>query len=243
MAERSMQPVHVEDSILEEFKKLPVATIWGTVQSTLGVPFPYMEGVNLIFSPGQKRLAARARTLRFHPMRPDLIAEVRDNENSPEYRAMARCGPGDVLVADQQGVRYAGIAGDVKLLQLKMNNAEGVVTDGAIRDMSVLRDENYDLIVYAQGRTPYGQQPWGEPAEENIDIQCGGALVRPGDVIVGDEDGVVVVPSWFAEECLAITKEHEDAETWVKEKTISENGIPGQFYGSNLMDNYRNRDR
>jgi 5-oxopent-3-ene-1,2,5-tricarboxylate decarboxylase/2-hydroxyhepta-2,4-diene-1,7-dioate isomerase len=243
MAERSMQPVHVEDWILEEFKKLPVATIWGTVQSTLGVPFPFMEGVNLIFSPGQKRLAARARTLRFHPMRPDLIAEVRDNENSPEYRAMARCGPGDVLVADQQGVRYAGIAGDVKLLQLKMNNAEGVVTDGAIRDMSVLRDENYDLIVYAQGRTPYGQQPWGEPAEENIDIQCGGALVRPGDVIVGDEDGVVVVPSWFAEECLAITKEHEDAETWVKEKTISENGIPGQFYGNNLMDNYRNRDK
>ena len=51
MVERSMQPVHVEDSVLEEFKKLPVATIWGTVQSTLGVPFPFMEGVNLIFSP------------------------------------------------------------------------------------------------------------------------------------------------------------------------------------------------
>ncbi len=243
MTERSMKPVHVDDALLEEFKKLPVATIWGTVQSTLGVPFPFMEGVNLMLAPGGKRLAARARTLRYHPIRVDLIADVRDNENSPEYRAMARCGPGDVLVADQQGVRYAGIAGDVKLLQLKMNNAEGLVTDGAIRDLSVLRDENYDLIVYAQGRTAYGQGPWGEPAEENIDIQCGGALVRPGDVIVGDEDGVVVVPSWFAKECLEITKEHEDAEAWVKEKTVAENGIPGKYYGNDLMENYRNRDK
>ncbi|MBT5320261.1 MAG: hypothetical protein HOL45_10195, partial [Chloroflexi bacterium] len=80
-------------------------------------------------------------------------------------------------------------------------------------------------------------------AEENIDIQCGGALVRPGDVIVGDEDGVVVVPSWFAEECLGITKEHEDAELWVKEMTVAENGIPGKYYGSDLMENYRNRDK
>ena len=242
MAERSMKPVHVEDALLEEFKKLPVATIWGVVHTTLGVPFPFMENVNLMFAPGGKRLAARARTLRYHPMRVDLINEVRDDENSPEYRAMGRCGPGDVLVADQQGIRYAGIAGDVKLLQLKMNNAEGLVTDGAIRDLSIIRDEDYDLIVYAQGRTPYGQQPWGEPAEENIDIQCGGALVRPGDVIVGDEDGCVVVPSWFAEECLKITIEHEGAEAWVKEKVLAEGVPPGKYYGPNLMENYRNRN-
>ena len=81
------------------------------------------------------------------------------------------------------------------------------------------------------------------PAEENIQIECGGALVRPGDVIVGDEDGVVVVPSWFAKECLEITKEHEDAEAWVKEKTVAENTIPGKYYGNNLMENYRNRDK
>ncbi len=242
MAERSMKPVHVEDALLEEFKKLPVATIWGTVQATLGVPFPFMENVNLMFAPGGKRLAARARTLRYHPMRVDLINEVRDGENSPEYRAMGRCGPGDVLVADQQGVRYAGIAGDVKLLQLKMNNAEGLITDGAIRDLSVIRDEDYDLIVYAQGRTAYGQQPWGEPSEENIDIQCGGALVRPGDVIVGDEDGCVVVPSWFAEECLKITAEHEGAEAWVKAKVLAEGVPPGKYYGPGLMENFRNRD-
>ena len=63
------------------------------------------------------------------------------------------------------------------------------------------------------------------------------------DLIVGDEDGVVVVPSWFAKECLEITKEHEDAEAWVKEKTVAEDTIPGKYYGNNLMENYHNRDK
>ena len=241
MADRSFAPVDVPDSVLARFKKLPVATIWSHVVRDAGVSLPFIEGLTL-FTPGMERLAARARTLRFLPPRPDLLSEVASGEHAPEYVAMGRCGPGDVLVADQQGYRYAGLAGDVKLLQLKMNNAEGLVTDGAIRDLSVIRDEGYDLIVYAQGRTAYGQQPWGEPAEENIDIQCGGALVRPGDLIVGDEDGCVVVPSWFAEECLEITAEHEDAEAWVKAKVQAEGVPPGKYYGPNLMENYRNRD-
>ena len=61
-------------------------------------------------------------------------------------------------------------------------------------------------------------------------------------VVVGDEDGCVVVPSWFAEECLEITAEHEDAEAWVKAKVQAEGVPPGKYYGPNLMENYRNRD-
>ncbi|MEE8363218.1 MAG: hypothetical protein V3S18_04025 [Dehalococcoidia bacterium] len=227
MAERSMQPVDVSQDILDRFKKLPVATIWGKV-SGIGVPLPFMEGVRP-YTPGQ-RLAARARTLRFLPPRPDLVAEVRRGENSPEYIAMGRCGPGDVLVADIMGAKLAAVFGDVKALQLKMNNADGVVCDGAIRDMGVLEDEDYGLIVYAKDRTPYGSAPWAEPVAENIDIQCGGALVRPGDVIVGDDDGCVVVPSWFAEECVGLVEETESVEAYVKEKIEAEGCPPGRHY-------------
>ena len=64
--------------------------------------------------------------------------------------AMSRCGEDDVLVADMMGAKYSAIGGDVKLLLLKMNKAAGIVTDGAIRDLDVLEEENYNLIVYAQ---------------------------------------------------------------------------------------------
>jgi 5-oxopent-3-ene-1,2,5-tricarboxylate decarboxylase/2-hydroxyhepta-2,4-diene-1,7-dioate isomerase len=228
MADRSYTPVHVAQDILDRFKKLPVATIWNHVVKDASVPLPFMENVHL-WTPG-KRLAARARTLRFLPPRPDLLAEVRRGMDSPEYRAMARCGPGDVLVADIMGNRRSCIFGDVKALHLKMNRADGIVTDGAIRDLDIMEMENYGLIIYAQARTPYASEPWSTPAEENVDIQCGGALVRPGDVLVGDGDGVVVVPSWFAAECVEIVEEHEEVEAYIKQKILAEGVAPGKYY-------------
>ena len=228
MSNRSFQPIDVPQEILDRFKKLPVATIWNHVMRDAEVPLPFMENV-FPMTPG-KRLAARARTLRFLPPRPDLEKEVSLGENAPEYRAMARCGPGDVLVADIMGASRACIFGDVKAMQLKMNNGDGIVTDGAIRDLDVMNEEGYGLIIYAQARTPYGTKPWAIPAEENIDIQCGGALVRPGDVLVGDDDGVVVVPSWFAVECVEIVEEHEAVEAYIKEKIQAEGVAPGKYY-------------
>ena len=106
-----MSPVDVPRQILERFKKVPVATVWTAVHTVLGVPLPFMEGVRK-FTP-RKRLAARARTLRFLPPRLDRDAETKIGERSPEYLAMDRCGPGDVLVADIMNRRYAAIGGDV----------------------------------------------------------------------------------------------------------------------------------
>lgn len=228
MTDRSFAPVEVPQEVLDRFKKLPVATVWHEVHRHAGVPLPYMENVRL-YTPGQ-RLAARARTLRYLPPRADLQADVQRGEDSPEYKAMARCGPGDVLVADMMGDPRPCVFGDVKALQLKMNNADGIVTDGGIRDLDIMAEEKYDLIIYARDRTPYGGAPWAIPAEENVDIQCGGVLVRPGDVLVGDGDGVVVVPSWFAQECVDLVEEHEAAESLVKERILAEGVVPGKYY-------------
>ncbi|MEZ4663826.1 MAG: hypothetical protein R2911_40345 [Caldilineaceae bacterium] len=228
MTTRSFEPVEVSQDILDRFKALPVATIWNHVVKDAGVALPFMENIRL-WTPG-KRLAARARTLRYLPPRPDLVAQTPRGENAPEYAAMARCGPGDVLVADMTGNPLSCIFGDVKAIQLKMNNADGIVTDGAIRDLDIMEQENYGLIIYAKARTPYASQPWSHPAQENVDIQCGGVLVRPGDVLVGDGDGVVVVPSWFAEECVAIVEEHEEVEAYIKRKIQAEGVRPGKYY-------------
>ncbi|MBK36927.1 MAG: hypothetical protein CME26_15535 [Gemmatimonadetes bacterium] len=221
-------PVDVPDSVLNRFRVLPIATVWSHTQKDAGVPLPFMEGVY----PFTKacRLAARARTIRYLPPRPDLVEETKLGEDSPEYRAMGRCGKGDVLVCDLMGSTRPCVFGDVKAMQLKMNNAEGIVTDGGIRDVDIMEEEDYGLVVYAGARTPYGSAPWAVPAEENVQIQCGGVLVRPGDVLVGDGDGVVVVPSWFAEECVSIVEEHEGVEAYIKKKIEAEGCAPGKYY-------------
>ena len=239
MTERSFTPVEVPQQILDRFKKLPVATVWHIVHTYAGVPLPFMENVRP-FTPGQ-RLAARARTMRYLPPLPDLAAMTPGGEDAIDYRAMSRCGPGDVLVVDIYGNASPAVFGDVKALQLKMNNADGVVTDGGIRDLDIMLQEKYGLIIYARDRTPYGGGPWAFPAEENVNIQCGGAFVRPGDVLVGDDDGVVVVPSWFAEECVELTEVYETAEGLAKERILAEGVVPGRHYppGPDILEQAR----
>lgn len=223
-----MTPVEVPQAVLDGFKTIPTATVYSAVRYYSGGSIVHVcEGLARYTQGG--RFAARARTLRFLPMRPDILAEVKIGEDAPEYIAMGRCGPGDVLVTDIMGSKQDVVGGDVKLLQLAMNRAEGVIIDGAIRDLDVLIEEDYDLTVYAKARSFHGS-PTAIPAEENVQIQCGGALVRPGDVMVGDNDGVLVVPSWMAEAALAWAIEHEGVENYIKEKIRGEKVAPGRYY-------------
>lgn len=225
-----MKPIEVSQEILEGLKAIPTATVYNAVRS-FGSLFCVCEGLQNYtpFEPGMERFAARARTLRFMPTRPDIVGDKPGGVDSPEYIAMGRCGSGDVLVADIGGRVQDVVAGDVKLLQLAMNYADGVIVDGAIRDLDVIVEEQYGLSVYAKARSFHGS-PSSLPAEENIQIQCGGALVRPGDVMVGDNDGVLVVPSWMAESVLDWAIEHEGAENLVKDKIKAEGVAPGKYY-------------
>ncbi len=219
-----MGPTEVPQSILDRFKKVATPTIYSALAAR-GLTRCFMEEVHCM-TPG-RRLAGRARTLRTVPTRPDLRQQSFAREHSPEYGAMALCGVGDVLVVDSMRMPYATVLGDVKLLQLKHQSAEGFVTDGAIRDLDIVRE--YGLAIYAQRRTPTVRE-YGEPIEVNVDIQCAGTLVRPGDVIVGDNDGIIVVPAAMAAEIVEWSEIHEEAEEIVKARIESERCNPGLHY-------------
>ena len=149
-------------------------------------------------------------------------------EKSPEYIAMGSCEPGDVLVVDGLGKKYAAIGGDVKLLQLKMRKASGLVTDASIRDLDIVAD--YGLAIFAGGRTPMGGADEIDPFEANVTIQCGGVAVRPGDLVMADDDGVVIVPECIIEEVIDWVEEHEEVEEWIKTLIEKENVAPGKYY-------------
>ncbi len=215
----------IGEALLERYRKVAVATVYGGVRE-MGYEPCFMRGVKAM-TPGA-RLVGRARTLRFVPPRSDIQKETQRGADSPEYQAMGSCGPGDVMVMDALGKHQASIGGDVKILQLKLVGAEGLVTDGAIRDLDAV--SGYGLKLLAGGRTGAVGIPDVWPWEANGTVQCGGVAVRPGDVIVGDDDGVVVVARPIALDVIEWVEDHERAEEHIKGLIESENVAPGKYY-------------
>ncbi len=230
----------ITNEMIERYKNVAVATVFSAL-SLLDYGPCFMKGVKA-FTPGS-HVVGPAKTLRFIPPRKDIQTNTRIGENSPEYIAMGSCEPGDVLVADGLGKEYGAVGGDVKLTQLKMKKAAGLVTDGAIRDLDVVN--SYGFAIFASGRTPTGGGPDIDPFEPNVTIQCGGVAVVPGDLIVGDDDGIVVVPEKLIEEVIDWVEEHEAIEEWVKARIEKENVSPGKYYpitAQTIEDYHRSHD-
>ncbi len=192
-------------------------------------PMSMIEGARPL-QPGQ-HMAGRAVTLRFVPHRPDLAQDKPKGEQSAEYIAFELCGPGEVLVIDAMGWQYSSIGGDIKFLRLHQRQVGGLVTDGGVRDSNTLK--TYGFPVYSASTTakqgPAEFWPW----RVNDAIQCGGVLVRPGDAVVGDDDGAVVVPQSLFDEVIQIAREREEVEEMIKAQLELERCSPGKYYPFN----------
>ena len=219
---------HISDETLEVLRAIPTQTLIDA-QWVKGWPMSYIEGA-VPLQQGQ-HLAGRAVTLRFVPHRPDLADDKPKGADSAEYVAIEMCGPGEVLVIDAMGWKYSSVGGDIKFLRMKQLGAGGLVTDGGVRDSVSLKE--YGFPVYSASLTakqgPAEFWPW----QVNDAIQCGGVLVRPGDALVGDDDGVVVVPQTIVDEVIEIAHQREEVEEVVKAQLEIEQCSPGKYYPFN----------
>ena len=218
----------IADETLKTLRKIPTQTLIDGLWVKQW-PMGYIEGARPL-QLGQQ-MAGRAVTLRFVPHRPDLADDKPKGEASAEYVAIEACGPGEVLVIDAMGWRYSSIGGDIKFMRLMQRDVGGLVTDGAVRDSKVLK--GYGFPVFSASTTakqgPAEFWPW----QVNDAIQCGGVLVRPGDAIVGDDDGVVVVPRVLVDEVIQIAHEREEVEEVIKAQLEVERCSPGKYYPFN----------
>jgi len=218
----------IADETLSVLKSIPTQTLIDGLW-VKGWPSTYVEGARPL-QQGQS-MAGRAVTLRFVPHRPDLFSDKPKGEDSAEYVAIELCGPGEVLVIDALRWQYSSIGGDIKFLRLMQRKVGGLVTDGGVRDSVVLK--NYGFPVFSASTTakqgPADFWPW----QVNDAIQCGGVLVRPGDAIVGDDDGVVVVPRSEVDEIIEIAHQREEVEEIVKKQLEIEQCSPGKYYPFN----------
>ncbi|WP_431813937.1 fumarylacetoacetate hydrolase family protein [Kocuria sp. cx-455] len=171
-------------------------------------------------------MVGTAKTLRFVPNREDLFTSHGGGYNT-QKRVFDAVGPGEVIVIEARGSAGSGTLGDILALRAQFNGAAGVVTDGGVRDYAAV--EEIGLPVFAQTAHPAVLGRRHVPWDQDIAVACGNATVLPGDVIVGDDDGVIVIPRDIAEEVVdaALAKEHEDA--WVAERVAEGNPVDGLF--------------
>ena len=218
----------IPSETLETLRHIPTQTLIDALW-VKGWPMSFIHGANPL-QLGQQ-MAGRAVTLRFVPHRPDLAQDKPKGEQSAEYVAFEMCGPEEVLVIDAMGWQYSSIGGDIKFRRLKQRNVGGLVTDGAVRDSRSLKE--YGFPVYSAATTakqgPAEFWPW----QVNDAIQCGGVLVRPGDAVVGDDDGAVVVPKNLVDEVIDIAKQREEVEEVIKAQLIEEGCSPVKYYPFN----------
>lgn len=132
-----------------------------------------------------------------------LTVKTRPGDNLMVHKAIDMAEAGDVIVVDAGGDMTNAIVGEIMLRIAQKKGVNGFVIDGAIRDTEAFKQDVFP--VYARGVTHRGPYKDG-PGEINVPVSVGGMVVHPGDIIVGDEDGLAVVPADLAEEVLALVK-------------------------------------
>ncbi|QMU97533.1 fumarylacetoacetate hydrolase family protein [Microbacterium esteraromaticum] len=175
--------------------------------------------------PGSK-IVGTAKTLRFVPAREDLFTTHGGGYNA-QKRAFDAVREGEIIVIEARGDETTGTLGDILALRAKTRGAAGVVTDGGVRDFDAVAD--IGLPVFSKGAHPSVLGRKHVPWEFDVTIGCGGATVQPGDVIVGDGDGVIVIPADLAEEVADAALAQEDEDAWIAEQVAAGNPVDGLF--------------
>jgi regulator of RNase E activity RraA len=212
--------------LVEALQHIGAATVAGTL-GHMGVRNPHMQGP-VSWNPG-KSIAGPAITLQFMPKREDLYGEdeYTDPEKQLHRHALYHVEPGDVVVVDARGDMTAGVFGDMMSTYFKGRGGAGIVIDGCMRDRPNV--EKLDLSLWLRGWTPnYHVQTSIYPNAVNVPIACGGVTVVPGDIIMADDDGVIVLPPTMAAKVIEDAKVHHEWEVFSREKLMQ--GAPLQRY-------------
>ncbi len=192
----------------------------------LGFRNTFMAGVRPLRP--DARLVGYAFTLRYIPAREDLDFQVEyDNWTNPQRVAVETVGPDQVLVIDARGQVGAASLGHILCTRLMVRGAAGLVTDGALRDSPAIAA--LDFPSYAGGAHGTTSSVLHHPADFGLPIGCGGVMVQPGDVVVGDGEGVVVIPAEVAEDVAARCYQRDQLEAWLQRRVADGASIRGTY--------------
>ncbi|MBT2298898.1 RraA family protein [Variovorax paradoxus] len=183
----------VDPKILAALREMPVAALSDNMHRNIGT-----TGLNPYHRPVARIMAGTA-----------VTARSRGGDNLTYLRALEFCRPGDVLVIDAGGILNNAVVGGILSFYAAHIGVVGVVVDGAIRDVAEIRAREFP--VYARGVTHRGPYKDG-PGEINVPVSVGGMVVSPGDIVVGDQDGLMAFSPDEAELLIEKARAHLETE-------------------------------
>jgi regulator of RNase E activity RraA len=222
----------VTDDQLAKLKAFPIEAVWGAVQRHKYL-FCFVN--HLKTTQPQTRLSGRALTMRYLPVRPDLqqavetLAKEGDWDTGYNMRASDDIRPGDVLVVELAGgVDRATFMGDVTGLAIKTAGAVGVVIDGGLRDLSEFLPFKDFPVYYGGAHASAMADQVG--VEWNVPVRIGGVTVLPGDVVIGDESGLLFFPPQLAADAIKGAEDTVYTETFKREMIRSKKYRTKEIY-------------
>ncbi len=216
----------VPDDAIERLRHVSVATL-ATALFKRGLRRQVVQGVTPV-TPKARNMVGPAFTLRYMPAREDRnqLSEFQ-NPKHPQRHAIETCPPGHVLVMDSRSDARAASAGDILITRLMVRGGEGVVTDGGFRDAHAIGA--LDMPAYHRRPSAPTNLTHHEAIEINCPVGCGDAPVFPGDIVVGDGEGVIVIPAHLAGEVANEAHEMTEYETFVAEQVRAGETIIGLY--------------
>jgi regulator of RNase E activity RraA len=221
-----MVVTRLRDSTRDKLKAVSTATL-ATTLFKRGLRNQYIQDVRPL-NPDAGPMVGEAFTLRYIPAREDLnpLTVFRDREH-PQRKAVEECPPGAVFVIDSRKDARAASAGSILITRLMKRGVAGVVTDGGFRDSPDIAR----LAIPAYHHRPAAPTNLTvhQALDINVPIGCGDAPVFPGDIVVGDAEGVVIVPAHLADEVADEAVEMTAFEDFVTEEVLKGRSILGLY--------------
>jgi regulator of RNase E activity RraA len=215
----------LDPKVIQILSQVTTATLT-TILLKKGLRNVWLRGTRPL-RPGQPRLVGRAFTLRFVPAREDLATPESWGAPISTRAAIEDMPAGCITVVDAMGVTDAGIFGDILCARMAKRGVTALITDGVVRDVAGVLGT--DLPVWCSGAAAPPSVAgltfvaWQQP------IACGGVAVFPGDVVVADEDGAVLIPASLLDDMLALAPEQEQLEAWIMDEVNKGASLPGLY--------------
>ena len=211
-------------------KELLGSASTATIQTQLfirGFRNQFLNGV-ILRTPCHKNFVGEAFTLRYIPAREDLDkVEAFKDPKHPQRFAVESIGPGQVMVVDSRGDGRAASAGEILVTRIAKRGGVGFITDGSVRDSFEM--DSIGIPVYTAGVSANTNLIHHHAVDFQVPIGCAGVAVFPGDILVGDQEGVLVIPHEIADEVAVAAAEQHLIEDFILMKVRQGAKLPGTY--------------